>query len=242
MVISFSHIYICHFTFHVLLYQPISARSLNVGGLPGVGGGNSYFFVYKRVAGVFKIGPMDIFVFLWIPVGWQGGGGRVPPLTAKKWPKIGKKSGRRKGKNLEISFTLPLLTDRAGYATVEYYVLSSCNLAKIKGKWAWKCHFFLKQKNRRHRDWHYIKKGWSMEWQRSLKKEVIKATHTRIPPKNVRALPRNGLLHKSLTSKARAILQAIHLQIKSNYFCKFTCKFCTLLRVLNFWDALLNKK
>ena len=50
-------------------------------------------------------------------------GGRVPPLTAKKIAKNrGKirnkeeKSGR-KGKNREGFFTLPLLTDRAGYAT-----------------------------------------------------------------------------------------------------------------------------
>ena len=64
----------------------------------------------------------------------------MPPLTAKKFPKIGKnqekigkkeeksgkirkKSGKkeeksgRKGKNREDSFTLPLLTERAGYAT-----------------------------------------------------------------------------------------------------------------------------
>ena len=64
---------------------------------------------------------------------WDGKGGRVPPLTVKKLPKIGKnqenirknqeksrkkeeKSGS-KGKNLEVFFTLPLLTDRAGYTT-----------------------------------------------------------------------------------------------------------------------------
>ena len=67
---------------------------------------------------------------------WGNKGGRVPPLTAKKLPKIGKrgknqekpggnqeklgkkeeKSGRN-GKNREISVTLPLLTDRAGYAS-----------------------------------------------------------------------------------------------------------------------------
>ena len=60
----------------------------------------------------------------------------MPPLTAKNLPKIGKKRGKirknreergkigekeeksgRKGKNREGSFTLPLLTDRAGYAT-----------------------------------------------------------------------------------------------------------------------------
>ena len=56
-------------------------------------------------------------------------GGRVPPLMKKKWQKSGKrgkKSGKigkkeeksgRKGRNREVSFTLPLLTDRAGYAT-----------------------------------------------------------------------------------------------------------------------------
>ena len=50
----------------------------------------------------------------------------MPPLTAKNLPKIGKKRGKigkkeeksgRKGKNRDSSFTLPLLTDRAGYAT-----------------------------------------------------------------------------------------------------------------------------
>ena len=65
----------------------------------------------------------------------EGKGGRVPPLTAKTLPKIGKKTGKigkksgeigkkeeksgRNGKNREISFTLSLLTDRAGYATGE---------------------------------------------------------------------------------------------------------------------------
>ena len=47
--------------------------------------------------------------------------------------KIGKKSGKigekeeksgRKGKNREVSFPLPLLTDRASYATVPYPLLS----------------------------------------------------------------------------------------------------------------------
>ena len=53
----------------------------------------------------------------------------MPPLTAKNLPQIGKrekKSGKigkkeeksgRTGQNQEGSFTLPLLTDRAGYAT-----------------------------------------------------------------------------------------------------------------------------
>ena len=54
---------------------------------------------------------------------WGGKGGRVPPLTAKNLPKIGKIGKKeeklgRKGKNRKGSFTLPLLTDRAGYATV----------------------------------------------------------------------------------------------------------------------------
>ena len=55
-----------------------------------------------------------------------GQGGRVPPLTAKNLPKNQEKEGEnqekegkigKKRKNHEGSFTLPLLTDRAGYAT-----------------------------------------------------------------------------------------------------------------------------
>ena len=58
-----------------------------------------------------------------------GQGGQSAPLTAKNLQKIGKKRGkirktgkkrkknRRKEANREGSFTLPLLTDRAGYAT-----------------------------------------------------------------------------------------------------------------------------
>ena len=54
----------------------------------------------------------------------------MPPPTAKKLPKIGKKrekiwkigkkeeKSERKGKYREGSFTLPLLTDRASYATI----------------------------------------------------------------------------------------------------------------------------
>ena len=62
---------------------------------------------------------------------WGVKGGRVSPLTAKNLPKIrkkrekiGKKEGikeeksGRKGKNWDGSFILPLLTDRAGYGTV----------------------------------------------------------------------------------------------------------------------------
>ena len=75
---------------------------------------------------------------------------RVPPLTAKilpksgkeekirkSWGKIGKKTGKkedksgRNGKNLEVSFTLPLLTDRAGYATV-LYASFLCTLYKSR--------------------------------------------------------------------------------------------------------------
>ena len=57
-------------------------------------------------------------------------GDRVPPLTAKNLPKTGKKRekmrknrkkeekiGGKKLENQEGSFTLPLLTDRAGYTT-----------------------------------------------------------------------------------------------------------------------------
>ena len=54
---------------------------------------------------------------------------RVPPLTARNLPTIGKKrkksgkigkneEGSGKGKNRDGSFTLILVTDRAGYATV----------------------------------------------------------------------------------------------------------------------------
>ena len=46
----------------------------------------------------------------------------MPPLTAKNLPKIwersGKKRNNQKGANQEDSFTLPVLTDRAGYATL----------------------------------------------------------------------------------------------------------------------------
>ena len=54
---------------------------------------------------------------------WGGKGGQsaTPDSEkfAKKREKIGKKRKKsgRKGKNRESSFTLPLLTDRAGYAT-----------------------------------------------------------------------------------------------------------------------------
>ena len=55
-------------------------------------------------------------------------GGRVPPMTAKVCQKSGKREKIRKKeeklgrkvKNWEVSFTLPLLTDKAGYATAPY--------------------------------------------------------------------------------------------------------------------------
>ena len=59
---------------------------------------------------------------------WGGKGGRVPPLRAKNLRKLGQKrensgkSGKKRkiGKKRQksgVSFTLLLLTDRAGYAT-----------------------------------------------------------------------------------------------------------------------------
>ena len=74
----------------------------------------------------------------------------MPPLTAKNLPKIGKnqeksgknqeKSGKKRknreetAKNREISFALPLLTDRAGYATVLRGSESPLTLGIIEGK------------------------------------------------------------------------------------------------------------
>ena len=53
--------------------------------------------------------------------GGGGAGGRVPPDSkkfAKKREKIRKsQEGKKKGKNWEGSFTLPLLTEKAGYVT-----------------------------------------------------------------------------------------------------------------------------
>ena len=61
----------------------------------------------------------------------------MPPLTAKKLSKIRKKNRKReeksgkkleeeksgrKGQNREGSFTFPLLTNRAGYATVQTWI------------------------------------------------------------------------------------------------------------------------
>ena len=69
-----------------------------------------------------------------------GGGarGQSVPLDSEKDAKNRKKEGNigkkkksgRKGKNLEGSFTLPLLTDRAGYAT-EF--IQSCNVYNYYG-------------------------------------------------------------------------------------------------------------
>ena len=72
------------------------------------------------------------FDYIWLATGVARGGQSATP-DSEKIAKIGKnqekilknsgkigkkeeKSGR-KGKNREVSFTLPLLTDRAGYAT-----------------------------------------------------------------------------------------------------------------------------
>ena len=83
---------------------------------------------------------------------WGGKGAECHPWQRKnakkqeksgKYQEIGKKSGKiekkeeksgRKGKNREVSFTLPLLTDRAGYATgyMLYFVFRycvSCNIS-----------------------------------------------------------------------------------------------------------------
>ena len=97
-------------------------------------------------------------------------GGREPPLTAKNLPKIRKKREKsgKKRKNREekakigkVFFTLPLLTDRAGYATgqlpghdsfsqITYSVVhwrcsnflrQLCNLAVIVGA-CWPVHLF----------------------------------------------------------------------------------------------------
>ena len=92
---------------------------------------------------------------------YRGKGGRVPPLTAKKFAKnqekrgkigknqekIGKKEEKSgmgwKGKNREDSSTLPLLTERAGYASepslISYADLQSATpdsnkFAKNRGK------------------------------------------------------------------------------------------------------------
>ena len=61
-----------------------------------------------------------------------GQGGRVPPLTAKKFAIIQEKIRKKeeklgKGKNWKGSFTLPLLTDRAGYATGEIRITKMGN-------------------------------------------------------------------------------------------------------------------
>ena len=63
-----------------------------------------------------------------VATGWQGGHSATPDSekiaknrekSGKNQEKIRKKEEKlgRKGKNREVSFTLPLLTDRAGYAT-----------------------------------------------------------------------------------------------------------------------------
>ena len=64
---------------------------------------------------------------------WHSHWEQSAPLDSKKLPKIGKKGGEnqergtkrekigKRGQNREGSFTLPLLTDRAGYAT-DYFL------------------------------------------------------------------------------------------------------------------------
>ena len=69
-----------------------------------------------------------------VATGGCKGRGRVPPLTVKKLPKIGKKRkksgkiwekrgeiGKKMQKSGRFFFTLPLLTDRAGYATAHAF-------------------------------------------------------------------------------------------------------------------------
>ena len=72
-----------------------------------------------------------------------GQGDRVPSLTAKNLPKIGGKKGKnqkkvgkigKKRNNREGSFTLPLLTDRAGYATAGMIQFTLLNMLKRKTK------------------------------------------------------------------------------------------------------------
>ena len=65
---------------------------------------------------------MCILLHLLSGVATGGKGGQSAPLTAKKLPTIRKKrekirKNREKEENREGSFTLPLLADRAGYAT-----------------------------------------------------------------------------------------------------------------------------
>ena len=64
------------------------------------------------------------FVFQW-RCGGGGSRGQSAPLTVKSLPKSGKRGrkswkSRKKRKNREGSFTLPLLTDRAGYAAAVF--------------------------------------------------------------------------------------------------------------------------
>ena len=77
------------------------------------------------------------------PLGDQGG--RVSPLTTKNLPKIGKKREKtrkkreksgRKRKIGKIVFSLPLLTDRAGYAT-DYTVEGQQVLATMFFLFTW---------------------------------------------------------------------------------------------------------
>ena len=76
-----------------------------------------------------------------------GARGAEFPLTAKNLPKIGQKRGKsaqnrekeeksgRKGKNREGSFTLPLLTDWAGYASACNAIATAAILSVTHGGW-----------------------------------------------------------------------------------------------------------
>ena len=76
--------------------------------------------------------PFLVSLFQWRSH-WGGEGGRVLPLTVKKLSKIEKKIRKnrekrgkigKKDKNREGSFTLPLLTDRAGNVTALFLPFS----------------------------------------------------------------------------------------------------------------------
>ena len=74
--------------------------------------------------------------------GGQGGQSAIPDSekfakNREKSGKIGKKEGKsgRKGKNQEGSFTLPLLTDRAGYATGMQPVSALNHMNDTAGLW-----------------------------------------------------------------------------------------------------------
>ena len=88
-----------------------------------------------------------------IATGWQGGQSATPdsekmPKVGEDQEKIGENSGKigkkeeklgRKGKNRDVSFTLPLLTSRAGYATASpppLWQINHANSAYLRLFWA----------------------------------------------------------------------------------------------------------